>query len=137
MIKTPPRTWRIPLLLALTLLLAVPLWQFSSHTRADYYSQYLYDNVSQYFSHVDQVYNNTLYRDGANEGQVASQFNFSSPCDGFPDTSNITLVMKTGATEAYSKIPTQLLTSLQCIPDVLMFSDIVPFPSLSNCCSCC
>lgn len=45
-------------------------------------------------------------------------------CQGFPDTSNILLVMKTGASEAYSKIPTQLLTNLRCLNDFLIFSDM-------------
>lgn len=32
--------------------------------------------------------------------------------------------MKTGASEAYSKIPTQLMTNLKCLPDYLLFSDM-------------
>ncbi|KPM46289.1 hypothetical protein AK830_g373 [Neonectria ditissima] len=46
------------------------------------------------------------------------------PCDGFPNMDKIMLVMKTGATEAYTKLPTQLLTGLQCIDDFLLFSDL-------------
>lgn len=38
--------------------------------------------------------------------------------------SNITLIVKTGATESFSKIPTQLQTILRCVPDVLIFSDM-------------
>lgn len=45
-------------------------------------------------------------------------------CAGFPDTSNVMLVMKTGASEAYGKVPTQLLTVLRCLPDFLIFSDM-------------
>jgi hypothetical protein len=45
-------------------------------------------------------------------------------CDHFPDTSNVLLIMKTGASEAYSKIPTQLLTNLKCLDDYLVFSDM-------------
>ncbi|KAK0389952.1 hypothetical protein NLU13_3525 [Sarocladium strictum] len=45
-------------------------------------------------------------------------------CKDFPDTSNILLVMKTGASEAYSKIPTQAVTMLRCLPDYLVFSDM-------------
>lgn len=45
-------------------------------------------------------------------------------CKDFPDTSNILLVMKTGASEAYSKIPTQSVTMLRCLPDYLIFSDM-------------
>ncbi|KAL7623669.1 hypothetical protein AAE478_005221 [Parahypoxylon ruwenzoriense] len=45
-------------------------------------------------------------------------------CASFPDTSNILVIVKTGATESYSKIPTQLLTTLRCVPDLLIFSDL-------------
>lgn len=45
-------------------------------------------------------------------------------CDGFPDTSNILLIMKTGASEAWNKIPTHLSTNLRCKEDFLIFSDM-------------
>lgn len=45
-------------------------------------------------------------------------------CDGFPDTSGILLVMKTGATESFDKLPTMLITILRCLPDFLLFSDL-------------
>lgn len=45
-------------------------------------------------------------------------------CDGFPDTSGILLVMKTGASEAFEKLPTHLITILRCLPDFLLFSDL-------------
>ena len=45
-------------------------------------------------------------------------------CDGFPDTSNILLIMKTGASEAWNKIPTHLNTNLRCKEDFLIFSDM-------------
>lgn len=44
-------------------------------------------------------------------------------CAHYPDTSNIGVVMKTGATEAYARIPTQLLTVLRCVSDFRIFSD--------------
>ena len=44
-------------------------------------------------------------------------------CAHHPDTSNIGVVMKTGATEAYARIPTQLLTVLRCVSDFRIFSD--------------
>lgn len=49
----------------------------------------------------------------------------SPACEGFPDTEGIMLVMKTGATEAFDKLPTHLLTDLQCMDDFLLFSDLV------------
>ena len=45
-------------------------------------------------------------------------------CTYFPNTSNVLLVMKTGASESYSKVPTQLATHLKCLPDFLFFSDM-------------
>ncbi|KAH6656890.1 hypothetical protein BKA67DRAFT_655195 [Truncatella angustata] len=38
--------------------------------------------------------------------------------------SNILLIMKTGASEAYEKVPTQLVTTLRCHDDFLIFSDM-------------
>ncbi|KAK4185432.1 hypothetical protein QBC35DRAFT_439459 [Podospora australis] len=45
-------------------------------------------------------------------------------CDGFPDTSKILLVMKTGASEAFARLPIQMMTVLKCLPDYLIFSDM-------------
>ncbi|KAK3988818.1 hypothetical protein QBC44DRAFT_342990 [Cladorrhinum sp. PSN332] len=45
-------------------------------------------------------------------------------CEGFPDTSNILLVMKTGASESFARVPTQMMTMLRCLPDFLIFSDM-------------
>ncbi|KAL2017421.1 hypothetical protein VTK56DRAFT_2223 [Thermocarpiscus australiensis] len=45
-------------------------------------------------------------------------------CKGFPDTSKVLLVMKTGASEAFARVPTQLMTMLRCLPDFLIFSDM-------------
>lgn len=45
-------------------------------------------------------------------------------CEDFPDTSGILLVMKTGATESYDRLPVQIMTILKCLPDFLIFSDL-------------
>ncbi|KAI1456488.1 glycosyltransferase family 31 protein [Annulohypoxylon moriforme] len=45
-------------------------------------------------------------------------------CDSFPNTSNILVVIKTGATESYSRIPLQFVTVLRCLSDFLIFSDM-------------
>jgi hypothetical protein len=42
---------------------------------------------------------------------------------------DILLVMKTGATEALQKLPIHLLTTLKCVPEFLLFSDMVRTPS--------
>ncbi|KAF7547104.1 hypothetical protein G7Z17_g7949 [Cylindrodendrum hubeiense] len=59
-----------------------------------------------------------------NSGNSVYPESRTSPCDGFPSMDGIMLVMKTGATEAFTKLPTQLLTGLQCIEDFLIFSDL-------------
>lgn len=45
-------------------------------------------------------------------------------CASFPDTSRVLVVMKTGASEAYSKVPMQMLTNLRCVIDFLFFGDM-------------
>lgn len=45
-------------------------------------------------------------------------------CAGFPDTSRVLLVMKTGVSEAFAKIPNHIMTNLGCVPDFLVFSDM-------------
>ena len=117
------RGWRIFIVVALTVLLIVPLYRMRDSPAAASYKEYIYDHLSEL---VDGVggYNNTLYHQGT-EALVSPQSNFSTPCDNFPNTSGILLVMKTGATESYDKLPTQLLTHMQCLPDFLIFSDLV------------
>lgn len=49
----------------------------------------------------------------------------SSRCDAYPKNSDIAIVVKTGGTETFQKIPTLLLTFLKCAgDDVLIFSDM-------------
>ncbi|KAJ6441810.1 glycosyltransferase family 31 protein [Purpureocillium lavendulum] len=48
----------------------------------------------------------------------------SGECAHFPDVSNVLLVMKTGASESYGKIPNQIMTTLKCVPDYLFFGDM-------------
>ncbi|KAK3385592.1 hypothetical protein B0H63DRAFT_393569 [Podospora didyma] len=45
-------------------------------------------------------------------------------CAGFPDTSSILVVLKTGASESFARVPTQLMTVLKCHDDFLIFSDM-------------
>lgn len=45
-------------------------------------------------------------------------------CAGFPDMSNIFVVLKTGASEVYNRIPTQLMTNLKCVPNYEIWSDM-------------
>lgn len=45
-------------------------------------------------------------------------------CTNFPGSGDILVVIKTGANEIHEKLPTQLLTSLRCYSDILIFSDL-------------
>ncbi|KAI9367920.1 hypothetical protein BJX61DRAFT_261585 [Aspergillus egyptiacus] len=45
-------------------------------------------------------------------------------CQAFSDPGNVVFVIKTGATEVYEKLPTQLITTLGCVQDFLLFSDL-------------
>jgi hypothetical protein len=45
-------------------------------------------------------------------------------CHATPDPGNILFIVKTGATEIYEKLPTQLLTTLRCAQHFLIFSDL-------------
>ncbi len=45
-------------------------------------------------------------------------------CENFPDTTGILLVMKTGASESFYKVPTQMMTVLKCLHEYLVFSDM-------------
>ncbi|KAI1634840.1 glycosyltransferase family 31 protein [Biscogniauxia mediterranea] len=91
-----------------------------SQTPFEYARDY-YESVTSYFN--EPMYNNTLYTDG-NQDFLNRYYNSSRPCANFPDTEGILLVMKTGATEAFDRMPTHLLTTLSCLPDFLIFSDM-------------
>lgn len=47
-------------------------------------------------------------------------------CDSFGDSisSDVQVVLKTGANEVFDKLPTQLLTMLQCVENLVLFSDL-------------
>lgn len=67
---------------------------------------------------------NMLSLESVSESAGRSKSAPESDCAQFPDTSKILLVMKTGASEAFSKVPAQLVTSLKCLPESLIFSDM-------------
>ncbi|CAG9999478.1 unnamed protein product, partial [Clonostachys byssicola] len=141
------RSWRVPLLVALTFFVIMPFWHLG---RSPSYTGF-YDHLSDYFEEDDYWHQGAVAAGAVSStteapvtektsGPPALQQDVirppprparehsapvvSSQCKDFPDTEGIVVVMKTGATESYSKIPTQLLTSLQCIPNVLLFSDL-------------
>ena len=55
---------------------------------------------------------------------TGSPVSLAGGCEGFPDTNDILVVMKTGATEAYDKLPIHFLTTLACNNDTILFSDM-------------
>lgn len=137
--QLPPRSLRFLLILGFTCMLVLPLYKLRDHDAARHYKQYFYDHLTQFLDE-DQCHkyynkNSTTHRQGSEpaaqppSAQPATihhtQSNVSSSCPGFPETDGIMLVMKTGGTEAFDKVPTQLLSGLQCLPDFLLFSDLV------------
>ncbi|KAF1967482.1 hypothetical protein BU23DRAFT_542799 [Bimuria novae-zelandiae CBS 107.79] len=45
-------------------------------------------------------------------------------CAHLPDLSKVLLIIKTGASETYDRLPTQFMTMARCLPDFLVFSDM-------------
>ncbi|OAQ98745.1 hypothetical protein LLEC1_06053 [Akanthomyces lecanii] len=117
----PPRSVRTVALSFIGTCLFFSCYKLSALPDPAYYPHYIYHHIASYFE--PGVYNNTLYQNGT-EAAVLPHWNFSQPCQGFPSTDDIMVVMKTGATESFDKMPTQLLTNLQCLPDFLLFSDL-------------
>ncbi|KAI2625571.1 glycosyltransferase family 31 protein [Hypoxylon sp. NC1633] len=120
----PPNSRRLRVLGSVSLLALIvfylsvrPRWNQASIG----YARGYYQSMSNYFG--GPVYNNTLYTEG-NEEMVHQFYNSSNPCASFPNSDGILLVMKTGATEVFDRIPTHLLTTLTCLPDFLIFSDM-------------
>lgn len=95
-----------------------------SDTSIDTARSYYHSVSSILTANTPAVVNNTIY--SADIDRLVHPFyNSTGSCTNFPNTDNILLVMKTGATEAFDKVPTQLLTAMQCLPDFLIFSDMV------------
>ncbi|KAH6690608.1 hypothetical protein F5X68DRAFT_229920 [Plectosphaerella plurivora] len=114
-----------PLILAgVTLLAVYTLYnqaQLREHT--SHLQSVLSEGIHSLYQ-ANRAHNNTLFQAGT-EDHVEKEYDFGrNPCAHFPEkTDGILLVLKTGATEVFDKLPTQLLTSLQCLPDFLLFSD--------------
>ncbi|KAK0111532.1 hypothetical protein ONS95_001886 [Cadophora gregata] len=74
-----------------------------------------------------RVYQSTWgWRTETDRGQNPSPYNgtIEEGCEGLTGFDRIVITVKTGATEASKKIPTQLRTSLRCAPYVYIFSDM-------------
>lgn len=61
-------------------------------------------------------------------GKPVNPYASGDVCDAFRvpglNSDNILLIMKTGASEAFARVPTQLMTLLRCLPNFLIFSDM-------------
>ena len=62
----------------------------------------------------------------ANFAATSAGWRPGARCANYPPDASLVIVVKTGATEAFSKLPTLLLTYLSCVPpeNVLFFSDM-------------
>lgn len=49
---------------------------------------------------------------------------FSEACRMIPGAENVMVLLKTGATEIYQKLPTHFLTTFTCVPHFMIFSDV-------------
>lgn len=49
---------------------------------------------------------------------------FSEACRTVPGAENVMVLLKTGATELYQKLPTHFLTTFTCVPNYMIFSDL-------------
>ena len=49
---------------------------------------------------------------------------FASACRTVPGAENVMVLLKTGATELYQKLPTHFLTTFTCVPHFQIFSDV-------------
>ncbi|KAI0141220.1 glycosyltransferase family 31 protein [Xylariaceae sp. FL1272] len=117
----PPSSRRFRIFGAVTVItLIITVIHLRPQWRLEYARDY-YENVTKYFN--SSTYNNTLHSE-KNDDYVHKYYNSTDQCASFPSTDGVMLVMKTGATESYDRLPTQLLTTLSCLPDMLLFSDM-------------
>lgn len=49
---------------------------------------------------------------------------FAPKCLDLPGADKVLVLLKTGATELYQKLPTHFVTTFKCIPNVMIFSDL-------------
>lgn len=55
---------------------------------------------------------------------ISSTTSADDGCPDVPGAENILLLMKTGATELFTRVPTSLLTFIRCVPNFMIFSDL-------------
>jgi len=56
--------------------------------------------------------------------QSTPQTALSQHCSEVPGADNVLVLLKTGATELYQKLPTHFVTTFTCVPNFMVFSDL-------------
>ena len=93
-------------------------YDYPSHTSVPEIPQ---SATEDYTEDTSQTKPNTTTSLPAAQGTPTS---FSQSCRTVPGASNIKVLLKTGATELYQKLPTHFLTTFTCIPHFQIFSDL-------------
>lgn len=101
--------------LCLVILLICPLVQLYGVSEANFYTRYW------------PVHSLLVAKAGHPQSTI------NSPCRDFPSAEGIVVSLKTRAGSAHSRLPLHFLTHLQCLPDILVFSDMVSILCLSGC----
>ncbi|KAI9050643.1 hypothetical protein LZ554_005800 [Drepanopeziza brunnea f. sp. 'monogermtubi'] len=107
-VRPPTRSLGIRLLVAAVILFALVQLHLSYNS-----SGKIYQSVWKWSSGTARPGISSPYNGTSREG-----------CEGLTGFDRVVVTIKTGATEAEKKIPTQLKTSLRCAPHVYIFSDM-------------
>lgn len=105
---------------------AVQFAKYSSRARKQL-ERYKHGSQSPLLSEEDSTLKNEStgsFSNGSPLWHSDSSNSESYDCRHFPGASDILLVIKTGATELYRRIPVHLLTTTTCVQDFVIFSDM-------------
>jgi hypothetical protein len=93
-----------------------PKWDWDSISQSTHN-----DTSQQEDTSLSQQKDSSQSQHSENSDQKAQ---YDQRCGTFPATHKVAITVKTGATEAHKKIPTIMSTSLNCAPNVFIFSDM-------------
>ncbi|EMC96054.1 hypothetical protein BAUCODRAFT_34821 [Baudoinia panamericana UAMH 10762] len=90
-----------------------------------YHDQWLPDNLA-YTTQPATLGTPTVgHSTTSHEGNVAeTSSSASGSCQDVPGADKVLVMLKTGATELYQKLPTHFVTTLTCVPHFMIFSDM-------------
>ena len=71
-----------------------------------------------------RIWRNGVEKDETDPWRIHPGQETNEVCDAYQDIGDIAVSVKTGATEAPKKLPAILSTSLRCVEDVMVFSDL-------------